>query len=278
MCRLYGFRASEPTKVECSLVYAQNALLSQSLADLRGEAHPDGWGISCYENHFPIVERRDTAAHEDEQFSLAAERAYAKTVIAHVRKATVGGHSLDNTHPFVYDAWTFAHNGTLRGFEHLAEALHRETDEDLKGLRRGATDSEAIFVWLMSRLRRACGGDPLPRPDLDTLVATVAESIRELDERSRQTGTERLSRLNFLLTDGRLLAASCMRNTLHWVERDGIHDCEICGIPHVHHDPHRRYRAVVMASEPISHEEWQPVPDSSVLAVDETVSVSIHDI
>ena len=25
MCRLYGFRANEPTKVECTLVYAQNA-------------------------------------------------------------------------------------------------------------------------------------------------------------------------------------------------------------------------------------------------------------
>lgn len=278
MCRLYGFRANEPTKVECSLVYAQNALLSQSLADLRGEAHPDGWGISCYEDHFPIVERRDTAAHEDERFSLAAERAYADIVIAHVRKATVGGHSLDNTHPFVYDAWTFAHNGTLRGFEHLADDMDGETDEDLKGLRRGRTDSEAIFLWLMSRLRKACDGDPLPRPDQDTLMTVLSTSAVELDERSRRSGAERLSRLNFLLTDGRLLVGTCFRNTLHWVERDGIHDCEICGIPHVHHDPKRRYRAVVLASEPISHEDWQPVPDGSVLAVDESLSVAIRDL
>ena len=27
MCRLYGFRANEETKVECTLVHAQNALL-----------------------------------------------------------------------------------------------------------------------------------------------------------------------------------------------------------------------------------------------------------
>ena len=276
MCRLYGFRANEPTKVECSLVHAQNALLSQSLSDLRGEAHPDGWGISCYEDHFPIIERRDTAAHEDERFSLAAERAYAQIVIAHVRKATVGGHSVDNTHPFVYDAWTFAHNGTLRGFDQLAGDMLEETDDDLKGLRLGRTDSEAIFLWLMSRLREACGGDPLPRPDQVTLVDTLSASIRELDARSRRTGVERLSRLNFLITDGRLLAGSCFRNTLYWVERDGVHDCEICGIPHVHHEPSRRYRAVVLASEPISHEDWNPVPDGSVVAVDGALSVSIQ--
>ena len=63
MCRLYGFRGNEPTKVECSLVYAQNALLAQSTGDERGEAHLDGWGIAVYEDGWPEVERRDTAAH-----------------------------------------------------------------------------------------------------------------------------------------------------------------------------------------------------------------------
>ena len=116
MCRLYGFRANEPTKVECSLVYAQNALLSQSIEDQRGEAHSDGWGIGYYADSEPSFERRDMAAHADEHFSLAAERVFARTVIAHVRQATVGRHALANTHPFSYGPWVFAHNGTLYGF------------------------------------------------------------------------------------------------------------------------------------------------------------------
>jgi predicted glutamine amidotransferase len=275
MCRLYGFRANEPTKVECSLVYAQNALLAQSISDLRGEAHPDGWGISCYLDHTPTTERRDTAAHEDERFSIAAERAYAETIIAHVRKATVGGHSISNTHPFIHGVWTFAHNGTLRGFSDLADELMRETDADLARLRHGETDSEAVFLWLLTRIREADGGADEPRPDVETLVGVVAESLTDLDGRSKLADTERPSRLNFVLTDGRTLIGSCLRNSLHWVERHGIHDCEICGIPHVRHDEHKDYRAVVLASEPISHEDWQTVPDGSVLAVDESMSVSI---
>ncbi len=127
MCRLYGFRANEPTKVECTLVYAQNALMSQSRADLRGTSHPDGWGVGYYEDATPKMERRDRAAYEDLHFSVTAERLYAKTVLAHVRRATVGGAALANTHPFVYGHWAFAHNGTVRAFDRVAPELERET-------------------------------------------------------------------------------------------------------------------------------------------------------
>ena len=46
MCRLYGFHATEPTKVECSLVHAQNALMSQSRVDSQGLSHGHGWGVA----------------------------------------------------------------------------------------------------------------------------------------------------------------------------------------------------------------------------------------
>jgi glutamine amidotransferase len=84
--------------------------------------------------------------------------------------------------------------------------------------------------------------------------------------------------VNFLLSDGRLLAASRWNNSLHYVERAGIHDCEICGIPHVEHHRGTAYRAVVLASEPISHEAWQEVPDQSLVAVDRELRLRIHSI
>ncbi len=74
MCRLYGFRANEETKVECSLVHAQNALMLQSRADLRGRAHPHGWGLAFYHNVHPTVVRRASAAYEDLHFSETVER------------------------------------------------------------------------------------------------------------------------------------------------------------------------------------------------------------
>jgi hypothetical protein len=150
MCRLYAFRSNEPTKVECSLVYAQNALLTQSISDLRGEAHPHGWGISWYEDGLPSVEKKDTAAHQDESFNLMAERVYAKSVIAHVRQATVGEHSLLNTHPFIFGPWTFVHNGTLGGFDQLEEILIEETDTDLDLLLADVPSAQDQWKWRYS--------------------------------------------------------------------------------------------------------------------------------
>ncbi len=48
MCRLYALRANEPTRVECSLVRAQNALMAQSRADREGVMHGHGWGVADY--------------------------------------------------------------------------------------------------------------------------------------------------------------------------------------------------------------------------------------
>ena len=268
MCRLYGFRAIESTKVGCTLVHAQNALLTQSRIDRRGETHADGWGVAFYDDTVPRIERRATAAFDDVHFSTAAERVYARTVVAHVRQATVGGASLPNTHPFVHGPWLFGHNGTVWGFDLVRSKLDRQTDKDLAALRRGTTDSEVIFYWLLSRFRRA-GLDPDgPCTELPRLIELMQEATRELDAMSLAAAGEKPPRLNFLLTDGAVLMASRWNQTLHWVERDGVHDCEICGVPHVHHVPGAAYRAVEVASEPISHEPWREVENHSMLVVD----------
>lgn len=278
MCRLYGFRANEETKVECTLVHAQNALLLQSRVDRRGRSHPDGWGIAFYRDGTLLLEHRAAAAFRDVHFSATAERVYSRTVIAHIRMATVGGVSSANTHPFTYACWTFAHNGTVTAFPALADRLAEETGPRLQAHRRGGTDSEQVFYWLLARMERA-GIQPEARsPDLAVLERVVAESVVELARRCEEAGAERPARLNLLLTDGVSLVATRWDQDLYWVARVGVHDCEICGIPHVHHDEGTDYRAVVVASEPISREDWREVPDRSVLTVDAAIRTAIRPI
>ena len=266
MCRLYGFRANEPTKVECTLVYAQNALLTQSRADLRGTSHPDGWGIAYYDDGGPQVERRDTAAYADLHFSVTAERMYARTVLAHVRRATIGGATAVNTHPFTDGHWSVAHNGTVRGFEEVGPQLERETHPDLLTRRLGNTDTELVFYWLLSRM--VAGGVDLRGPaDRRRLEDAVRQAVVCLERRCQLAEPGKPAQLNLVITDGTVLVASCWRHSLHWVQRLGVHDCEICGIPHIRHRPGLDYRAVVVASEPISHEAWETLPDGSILSV-----------
>ena len=270
MCRQYCFVANEETKIECTLVHAQNALMLQSRSDMRGRAHPDGWGVSVYEDFLPVVERRTKAAYEDLHFSAAAERVFASTVVAHVRKATVGRPALENTHPFTFQCWTFAHNGTVTAFDTVKNALFAEVPARLRENIRGTTDSELLFHWLLGRMQQA-GISPDQRcAELDRLIDVVSEALQHVASLCADAGAKP-AKLNILLTDGRIAVATRWNNSLYWLFRNGIHDCEICGIAHIRHSPGVEYRATIVASEPVSHEDWHEVPERTLVAIDRSI-------
>jgi glutamine amidotransferase len=148
MCRLYGFRANEPTKVECSLVQAQNALLLQDKNEESARRPADGWGIACYSNLdcemcVPELVRHKTPAFSADHFSHHAESTYARTVVAHVRSSSVGYVDTMNSHPFGRDNWTMAHYGTIPQFDRLHRQLAEESSF-FQGSRYGTTDSEQL--------------------------------------------------------------------------------------------------------------------------------------
>ena len=53
------------------------------------------------------------------------------------------------------------------------------------------------------------------------------------------------------------------------LRREQAYTCKICGRSHVHHDAGTDYRAIEIASEPISDDNWQEMPDGVVYSVDE---------
>jgi glutamine amidotransferase len=275
MCRLYGFRSTAPTRVDCSLVNAQNALLAQSRLDERGYANADGWGIAHYRNGAPAVLKRETAAHSDAEYRATATRITAATLVAHVRQATVGRARLENTHPFHLGPWTFAHNGTLTAFDSVAPRLGQEMERDLLENRRGTTDSELLFLWLIARMAAAGVGPGALSRHRGRALEVFGQSVGRAAELSRAEGAEEPARLNFVLTDGRVLLAARWGNTLHVLQRQGVLDCDICGDPHV--EPRHRdgYRAAMVASEPITNEAWTPVPDRHALAIDAGMNVTL---
>ena len=258
MCRLYGFRGSEPTKVECTLVYAQNALMVQSREDLTGRGHTHGWGVATYEDHSLHVERQAWAAYHGEHFRQAAARIFSRQVLAHVRRATVGPPRIENTHPFVDGPWAFVHNGTIPGFARLRPRLLALLPQERREAIRGDTDSEHLFHYLRTLQAR--------EPDR-SLLEVLRHGLRQIVEWCREISPTAGIGLNVILTDGEQMVGSRLGRTLYYVEREGVHDCEICGFPHIHHDARRHYRAVVVASEPISHEDWREVPERSVYRV-----------
>jgi len=255
MCRLYVFHSTEQTKVECTLVHAQNALLAQSRQDLSGQSHSHGWGVATYQANRPHVEKNAWAAYHGEHFARAAAKIYSNTVIAHIRRATVGGSAIENTHPFHYGDWTFAHNGTVPMFDEIRPRLLNAMSSELAQSIKGQTDSEHLFHYALSLIEQH---QEFSVTDIvRTVVRNVVEWVEQLDP-SAKIG------LNLVLSDGERIGGTRLGRTLHSVTRTGVYDCEICGFPHIHHEPDREHRAVVVASEPITQESWVEIPDGSV--------------
>ncbi len=269
MCRLYGMLANEETKVECTLVHAQNALMVQSRRDLAGHRHGHGWGVATYRNHLPDVSKQAWAAYHGEHFKRAAARIYSRTVVAHVRQATVGPPSPENTHPFTYQRWIFAHNGTVPGFERVRDRLLHAMSGEHRNAIQGVTDSEHIFHFIMSRL-----GEDRSRPLIEVLRSGAAEVIAWC----RAVDADANVGLNMLLSDGEQIVGTRWGRTLFYAERDGVRDCEICGFPHVHHNPKADYRAIVVASEPITQERWQEVPKGSVFRISPDLRMHLSEL
>src|SRR4051794_40911154 len=96
MCRVFGCVAAEPISVRHDLLEAENPLIRQS------EDHDSGWGMAVYkraDGEEPTCVRFPDAAHRDAEFLEAADL-QGRIFNVHVRRATMGGLTPENTHPF----------------------------------------------------------------------------------------------------------------------------------------------------------------------------------
>lgn len=148
MCRLFGFRSVISSQLHRSLVHADNALSVQS------EEHPDGWGVAYYVDGAPHITRSAEAAGADRLFHRLSGVVASETVLAHVRKATVGDLNVLNCHPFQFGRWTFAHNGEIPNFELFRGSMLEAVSPKYRSFVLGDTDSEVIFYLFLSFLEK----------------------------------------------------------------------------------------------------------------------------
>jgi predicted glutamine amidotransferase len=264
MCRFFALRAASPLPLEGPMVAGSHALRAQASGDHRGETHPHGWGLGYYaaSDGPPIVRKspRD-AAHDDDYVDAA--RTTAALAMAHVRQASVGDLGDSNSHPFLAGCWLFAHNGTVTNFELVQERLLAETAADLRVLRQGATDSELMFLWLLSRLRDV--GIALDSPAAPARCdAVIARSVQQLADWSAATQPAEPTRLNLFLTDGSTLWAVRWGHSLHLLDSRGDHQAAR-GLGVVADEPGTEF--VCLASEPLAEGPWSVVEDRTMLKV-----------
>ncbi|HEY5313284.1 MAG TPA: class II glutamine amidotransferase [Pirellulales bacterium] len=260
MCRLIAIHADRPLPAAGPLADDPHALVVQSCRDRRGERHGDGWGIGFYTGGKPEMVHSITPAFEDPGFVPTARSIRSRTVLGHVRQASVGSLTLANTHPFASGPWMFAHNGTVTGFDTLERQLAAETAPELLVQRRGSTDSELVFYWLLTRLLAPGNYDRGLSTPLELVAGELSHALAELDRRSRQADPQATPRFNFVLTDGQVLLATRWNHWLQW-ETSGNADSG---------------RMVLIASESTAPGAWQDLPEHSILAVGSDLSTHVY--
>ena len=140
MCRVLGCVAAEPVCLRHELLEAPNPLIHQSMD------HDSGWGMAVYgHDDEPKCVRFPEAAFSDDGFADATDMR-GRIFNAHLRRATMGGLTLDNTHPFCLGPYSFCHNGTVLHFPRLLDLGVPKP--------KGTTDSEHMFNYLMTHLDR----------------------------------------------------------------------------------------------------------------------------
>jgi glutamine amidotransferase len=224
--------------VAFELLRSDNSILRQS------EKHDSGWGSAYYSHDgVPDVKRFADAAHADEGFDEVTS-GRARLIMVHVRRATIGGLKLENTHPFSRGPYTYCHNGTIikaAKLEPLADTAPR-----------GDTDSERFFNMLMTGF------------DHDDVVGSLRRAVETVCD------TCRFSALNFLFCDGRRLYAYRFGvYRLFWLLRDLDLDADTRTHHHVHVERPAGGRMVLAASEVLTESEpWLEMDQDELLVCD----------
>lgn len=208
MCRLFGFRSVIPSQVHRSLVAADNALGVQS------NKHPDGWGVAYYVDGAPHVLRSASTALSDALFHRVSGVVSSETVLAHVRRATVGGISVLNCHPFQHGRWTMAHNGEIRNFEEHRKKVLAEIAPRLRRFILGETDSEAIFFLFLTHL--SAHGPLSQRIAVEEVVAALRRTLTQVRDLCDGPADDQKALLSIIVTDGSTLVAHQGGKELFW--------------------------------------------------------------
>jgi len=115
--------------------------------------HCDGWGLSTIDQSGSdiVLNRKVEAAAESSTFDATVAKNIADGALLHLRWATKGlSISENNTHPFMYEDYSFIHNGSIFPPDAVAQFI----DPKFNPLIVGETDSEHYFYLVMTEVEK----------------------------------------------------------------------------------------------------------------------------
>jgi glutamine amidotransferase len=276
MARLVGFIGNRP-----DLGARVLELEAKHLVVHRKPGSIPGWGVGFYQGGEILLKRRPIDDRLKLEFSDMVGAVRADILIAHVRVATIGVARTENTHPFRYRQWLFAHTGTINAFSTLRSRLTDSLPQFLLRDVRGETDSELLFHLFLSFLHDAGQLDRSHVP-MATARAALRSTLALIDRLCAEEG-QQPTPMNVLVASPDYLlavhgAGRMMSRTLH-----GPQDLERIlvdgGLGRMRLPDFAACRVSVIASDFEDDEPmpgWTTVPDRAIVTLTRTADPVIE--
>lgn len=241
MCRWAAY-AGRPIFLEDIVSRPGHSLIHQShcATECHSAINADGFGLAWYgERPEPGLYRDVMPAWSDPNLRSLTAQVKSGLFLAHVRASTGTATSRNNCHPFVQGRWSFMHNGQVGGYDGFRRDADMMIPDALYPHRKGATDSEALFLVALAE-----GLDTDPRAALERAAARFIAL-------ARAKGALPHLRMTAALSDGHALYA------VRYATDDAA--------PTLYYRWSDRRQGMAVVSEPLESDEggWTEVPTAS---------------
>ncbi|MDG1282002.1 MAG: class II glutamine amidotransferase [Pseudorhodobacter sp.] len=218
---------------------------SQCATECKSATNADGFGLAWYGDRAEPGQYRDVMpAWSDANLKSLVTQVRSRLFMAHVRASTGTATSRNNCHPFTFGRWSFMHNGQIGGYERFRRDADMMIPDSYYPHRRGATDSEALFLVALAE-----GLEDDPK-------GALLRAVARFEALSREKGAAPHVRMTAALSDGEKLYA------LRYATDDLA--------PSLYHrwSDTRGGRAVVSEPLDVNEDGWQKIPASSFCVFD----------
>jgi glutamine amidotransferase len=192
MCRWVAYAGPE-IYLEDLIFHQEHSIVSQSLAATQSSwvTNGDGFGVAWYTKRTtPGLFKDVLPAWNDSNLRSIAAHIQTRMFFAHVRATTGTAVNRSNCHPFIWQNWTFMHNGKIGNWHECRKDVEDLIDHVHYPHREGTTDSEALFLVALSK--------GLIHDPISAVKATLRDVTRIMDNHN----SDEPMRISCALTNG----------------------------------------------------------------------------
>jgi predicted glutamine amidotransferase len=284
MCRFIAY-LGKPIMADELLLKPANSLIHQSYSagEMPEILNGDGFGIGWYvhsTSELPGLFRSITPAWSNTNLLYNAPLIRTNCLFAHIRAASEGGISEDNTHPFRYERFLMMHNGGVPQFHRIRRKLLALLDDESYHWIKGQTDSEHIFALLMQTVRDMMGaGVRLTEDQIKQCFQKTFDVVQQL--KAEAGIADEVSNFNMMVTNGRRIFGTRYSSnpdretrTLYYSAGTGF-NCKD-GVCRMDKDS-AKVESVLIVSEKLTDnaDEWQVIPQNHFIAIDRDLNIHL---